>query len=80
MVSGSGTRHARQVNSSIDSELFQMYRIAAFGLLLLILGILTGGVVALVVLLLAAFSYAVRTLDSDVDAWDGMAASFAGRL
>jgi uncharacterized membrane protein len=80
MVSSSGRRHARRVNSSFDSELSQMYRFAAFGLLLLILGILTGGVLALVVLLLAAFSYAVRLLDSDIDAWDGMTASFAGRL
>ena len=57
-----------------------MYRTAAFGLVLLILGILTGGVLALVVLLLTAFTYAVRRLDSDIDAWDGMATSFAGRL
>lgn len=57
-----------------------MYRIAAFGLLLLVLGMLTGGVLALVVLLLTAFSYAVRTLDSDIDPYGGMAPGFASRL
>ena len=57
-----------------------MYRIATFGLLLLVLGMLTGGVLALVVLLLTAFSYAVRTLDSDIDPYGGMAPGFASRL
>jgi uncharacterized membrane protein len=77
MGSGSGKRHARSVNSSINSELFQMYRIAAFGLLLLILGMLTGGVLALVVLGLAGFTYGIRRLDSDISAWDGLANGFA---
>ena len=57
-----------------------MYQIAAFGLLLLILGILSGGVLALVVLLLGAFTYAVRTLDDDVDPWGGSVIGFAARL
>ncbi len=57
-----------------------MYQLAAFGLVLLILGILTGGVFALVVLGLVGFSYAVRRLDSDVRAWDGMAVGFGSRL
>ena len=57
-----------------------MYRMAAFGLSLVILGILTGGVLALVLLLLVAFTYGVRRLDSDIDAWDGMAGGGASRL
>ena len=67
-------------NSSIDSELFQMYQLAAFGLVVLILGILSGGVLALVALGLGAFTYGVRRLDSDVNAWDGLATGFASRL
>jgi hypothetical protein len=50
-----------------------MYRMATIGLGLLILGILTGGIIALVVLGLAGFAYGVRRLDSDIHAWDGMA-------
>jgi uncharacterized membrane protein len=57
-----------------------MYRMAAFGLSLVILGILTGGVLALVILGLVAFSFGVRRLDSDISAWDGMATGFADRL
>jgi hypothetical protein len=48
-----------------------MYRMATIGLALLILGILTGGIIALVVLGLAGFAYGVRRLDSDIHAWDG---------
>lgn len=57
-----------------------MFRIAAFGLLLLILGIVSGGVLALVGLLLGAFTYAVRTLDDDIDPYGGMVIGFASRL
>jgi hypothetical protein len=57
-----------------------MYRIAAFGLLLLILGVLSGGVLALVGLLLGAFTYAVRILDEDIDPYGGMVIGFASRL
>jgi uncharacterized membrane protein len=73
-------RHDRRANSSINSELFQMYRMAAFGLTLVILGILTGGVLALVVLGLVAFAFGVRRLDSDISPWDGMATGFASCL
>jgi hypothetical protein len=57
-----------------------MYRIAAFGFVLLLLGILSGGVLALVLLLLAAFTYAVRALDSDINPWDGLASGYASRM
>jgi hypothetical protein len=43
-------------------------------------GILTGGVLALVILGLVAFAFGVRRLDSDITAWDGMGLSFADRL
>jgi mannose/fructose/N-acetylgalactosamine-specific phosphotransferase system component IIC len=56
-----------------------MYRIVAFAILLLNTGILTGGVLALVVLGLVAFSYGVRRLDSDITARDALATGFAGR-
>jgi hypothetical protein len=54
-----------------------MYRMATIGLGLLLLGILTGGIIALVILGLAGFTYGVRRLDSDVRAWDGLANGFA---
>lgn len=57
-----------------------MYRIAAFSLLLLILGTLSGGVLALVGVLLGAFTYGVRTLDDDIDPWGGSVIGFAARL
>lgn len=54
-----------------------MYRMATIGLGLLLLGILTGGIIALVILGLAGSTYGVRRLDSDIRAWDGMANGFA---
>jgi hypothetical protein len=58
-------------------ELVQMYRMATIGLGVLLLGILTGGILALVVLGLAGFTYGVRRLDADINAWDGLANGFA---
>lgn len=55
-----------------------MYRTATIGLGLLVLGILTGGIIAFVALGLAAFVYGIRRLDSDIHAWDGPANGFAG--
>ena len=55
-----------------------MYRTATLGLALLIIGILTGGIIAFVILGLVGFVYGVRRLDSDIHAWDGQANGFAG--
>lgn len=54
-----------------------MVRMATIGLALLILGILTGGMIAFVVLGLAGFAYGVRRLDSDIRPWDGLASGTA---
>ena len=50
-----------------------MINLAALGIILLVLGILTGGMLALVALGLIGTIVGIRRLDSDVRAWDGQA-------
>jgi hypothetical protein len=52
--------------------------LAAIGILLLVLGILTGGILALVALGRIGSIIGVRRLDSDIHAWDGQAVRSAG--